>query len=58
MIHIVPINDLMEHEDSSVCPCCPSVEILENGDLMVIHNAYTSESSLIVRDFFPDSSSL
>ena len=40
MIHIIPINDLEEHIEDSTCPCGPSVEILEDGSLMITHNAY------------------
>lgn len=38
--HILPINDLKEHEEKSTCHCEPSVEILDNGDLLVIHNSF------------------
>lgn len=37
--HILPINDLIEHEERSTCDCNPSVEIIEGGDLMIIHTA-------------------
>lgn len=37
--HILPINDLIEHEEKSTCNCEPCVEIVENGDLLVVHNA-------------------
>ena len=40
MIHIIPINDLMEHEESTTCECHPQIEIRENGDIMVVHNSY------------------
>jgi len=39
--HIIPTNDLKEHEKSSTCECRPSVEIeAKNGDIIVVHNAY------------------
>ena len=38
-IHIVPLNDLKEHEESSTCECCPSVEF-ENGEMIVVHNSF------------------
>lgn len=38
--HLLPINDIKEHEELSTCHCFPDVEILENGDLMIIHNAF------------------
>lgn len=38
--HVLPINDLGTHEESTVCKCEPKLEILENGDMMVTHNAF------------------
>lgn len=38
-IHIVPINDLKEHEETSTCECCPRVEF-ENGEMIIIHNSF------------------
>lgn len=40
ILHITPVNDLKEHLDNSTCECLPEVQILEDGDIMVIHNAY------------------
>lgn len=45
MIHITPINDLKEHEDSSTCDCEPSI-LEENGELICIHNAYDGREGL------------
>ncbi len=39
MIHIIPINDLKEHEEESTCQCCPSLELI-NGEMMFVHNSY------------------
>lgn len=38
--HILPINDLKEHEEISTCECMPKVEIQGNGDLLIIHNSF------------------
>lgn len=38
--HITPNNDLYEHIENSTCKCLPKSEILENGDIMIIHNSY------------------
>lgn len=38
--HVTPIKDLKEHEEQSTCHCNPDAEMLENGDILVIHNAY------------------
>ena len=41
ILHVTPINDLKEHEDSSTCHCNPKAEIIEDcGDLLITHNAY------------------
>lgn len=40
MQHVLPINDVKEHIEESTCECCPTLEILENGDMMFIHNSY------------------
>ena len=40
MVHILPINDLKEHEENTTCECNPKVEVLENGEILVIHNSY------------------
>lgn len=37
--HIQPIDDLEEHEESSMCKCKPKVKEY-NGDLFVIHKSY------------------
>jgi hypothetical protein len=37
--HIIPINDLKEHEDSSTCHCHPEVSI-EDGDMFIVHNSF------------------
>lgn len=38
--HITPVNDLKPHEDLSTCHCGPAAEIHENGDMMIVHNAF------------------
>lgn len=40
MINIIPIDDLKEHDLQSTCECNPFMEILENNELMIVHNAY------------------
>jgi len=39
-LHITPIDDLQPHEESSTCKCEPRVEMLENGDMLVIHSSF------------------
>ena len=38
--HILPINDIKEHEEESTCECYPCVKIVDGGDMIIIHNAY------------------
>ena len=38
-IHILPINDIKEHEETTTCECCPSVAF-ENGEMIIIHNSF------------------
>lgn len=44
--HILPIDDLKEHEEESTCECCPSVEIVDGGDMLIIHNSYDGREIL------------
>ena len=39
-IHILPVNDLKPHIEASTCECKPKVEMLEDGEMMVVHNSY------------------
>lgn len=39
MYHVLPIDDIKDHEESTTCECCPSVEI-KYGDMICIHNAF------------------
>lgn len=39
--HVYPVNDLKEHDtESPACHCNPTVELQDNGGLVVIHNSY------------------
>ena len=38
-LHIIPINDIKEHDELSTCECCPSLEF-ENGEMIFVHNSY------------------
>ena len=39
IIHVLPIDDLKPHEESSTCECEPRVEIVEGG-MLVVHNSW------------------
>ena len=38
-LHIVPLSDLKEHIESSLCSCSPKL-LIENGEMIFIHNAW------------------
>lgn len=44
--HLTPTNDIEEHVESSYCKCEPEVEVLENGDVLVIHNAFDGREAV------------
>jgi hypothetical protein len=50
--HILPINDLEEHEELSTCKCNPEMEVLENGDMMIVHNSFDKRE--IIERLFED----
>jgi hypothetical protein len=31
-VHVVPVNDIIEHEDSDACPCGPELQPVERRD--------------------------
>ena len=37
--HLLPCNDLKEHEMSSTCECSPKL-LMESGEMIFVHNAY------------------
>jgi len=38
--HVIPEEDLQPHEKKMTCACDPSVDTLENGDMVVTHNLF------------------
>ena len=44
---IIPVNDVLPHEESSPCPCDPTVEDIEGTEhQMVIHNAFDGREGM------------
>jgi hypothetical protein len=37
--HVLPTNDLEEHEESTTCKCEPRV-LYENGEMIIVHNSF------------------
>jgi hypothetical protein len=50
--HILPINDLEEHEELSTCKCSPEMKVLENGYMMIVHNSFDKRE--IIERLFED----
>jgi hypothetical protein len=38
LIHVVPLYDIKEHEESLTCWCCPKVS--EESKLVIVHNVF------------------
>jgi len=38
-IHVIPINDLVEHSNHEKCRCNPKT-LEENGYLIIVHNSF------------------
>lgn len=49
--HILPIDDLEEHEESTTCKCKPDVQY-EDGNMIIVHNSFDGREFIeeIVRD--------
>lgn len=43
--HILPINDIKEHEESTICECEPKIEFIQ-GEMLIIHNAFDQREIL------------
>ena len=44
MTHVVPVDDLYEHELTGACACDPIVEVCGDG-FRVIHNSYNGREA-------------
>lgn len=44
--HILPCNDLKDHKECSTCDCEPKAEVLENEDVLIIHNSFDQREIL------------
>ena len=38
ILHVMPIDDWIEHEESTTCICRPTVELVD-GNMLVVHYA-------------------
>lgn len=39
-IHIIPVDDLKDHDESQYCHCDPRIEPGDHGCNMIVHNSY------------------
>ena len=47
IIHVMPINDLKEHDEDTSCECQPAVEMDDAGNgFLVIHNSYDGREAV------------
>ena len=37
VLHVVPVNDLIDHEDTDECVCGPDFEFVEGGMIVMHH---------------------
>ena len=44
--HLLPLNDLKEHEESTTCECEPKIEFTENGDMIIKHNSFDGREAI------------
>lgn len=44
-IHILPVNDLKQHIEESICECLPSLQF-ENGEMIFTHNSYDGREKI------------
>lgn len=45
MLHVIPLNDLKEHDCDSTCECQPYI-LEEGGELICVHNSYDGRECL------------
>ena len=38
--HVLPVNDFKTHKEDENCHCKPRVEVVENGNKVIVHNSY------------------
>jgi hypothetical protein len=43
--HIIPVNDLEEHEETTTCKCEPEVHHI-NNNMVIIHSAFDGREGL------------
>lgn len=44
--HILPQNDTEPHDESSTCKCEPGCQVMEFGDIIIVHNSFDGRIGL------------
>lgn len=44
-IHVIPTDDLEEHEESTTCKCKPRVDHV-NGNMVIVHNSFDGREQI------------
>lgn len=39
VVHVVPLEDLVVHNESHLCVCCPRIDVQVGGGTVVVHAA-------------------
>jgi len=50
ILHILPINDIKSHQEESSCICSPTVEIVESGDMLIVHNSFDGRENKEIKN--------
>jgi hypothetical protein len=46
VFHVLPVDDWKEHAEDATCECNPEVELHENGNTTIKHNAFDGREHL------------
>lgn len=46
IFHVLPENDSEPHLQESTCVCQPRVIVVENGNMIIVHNAFDGREGL------------
>lgn len=46
IFHVLPDNDSQPHSEESTCVCHPKVIVVENGNIVIVHNSFDGREGL------------
>ena len=44
--HVIPINDIEEHSEKDGCKCKPTIEVMKNGNVVIVHNSFDGREAV------------